>query len=82
MLLRALAVASNAEFLRAKNAPAVSRKAVYLWMDHFCQREPLSPIVTGIDQMTMCKVGCCSSTRSKSKGLPWSPWNIVVRATG
>src|SRR5262249_51527985 len=46
-MLNGLASGENKEFWRAKGQP-VSREAVYLWMDTYCQSHPLEGVVAAV----------------------------------
>ena len=45
-LLNGLALGHQVEFWHAAPSP-ISREAVYLWMDGYCQQNPLGQFVTG-----------------------------------
>lgn len=49
-ILAGMSMATNKEFWRAKGTN-VSREAVYLWIDNYCQSHPLDSIVTGVNAL-------------------------------
>jgi hypothetical protein len=49
--LNGMAMGTDTEFWRPPNALPISRDAVFLWMDGYCRKEPLSQIITGAHRL-------------------------------
>ena len=46
-LLNGMSIGRGVEFWRAGGLPSLTQDQVFLWMDGFCRREPLSGVVRG-----------------------------------